>query len=95
MAAAAARSRSSRGAHTPVGFANPAGHIEMRDRLLDHSRDIFDLAHFGRMEQMAPLLTENADLATATAHDGSTPLDSAEAGGHGEVAALIRQHLDE
>ena len=49
------------------------------------------------MEQVATLLTENADLAKATAHDGSTPLDSAEAGGHGEVAALIRQHqhLDE
>jgi len=97
LLAAGARSDIREGTHhaTPVGFANHAGHIEMRDRLLDHSRDIFDLAHFGRMEQVATLLTENADLAKATAHDGSTPLDSAEAGGHGEVAALIRQHLDE
>ena len=97
LLAAGARSDIREGTHhaTPVGFANHAGHIEIRDRLLDHSRDIFDLAHFGRMEQVATLLTENADLAKATAHDGSTPLDSAEAGGHGEVAALIRQHLDE
>ena len=97
LLAAGARSDIREGTHhaPPVGFANHAGHIELRDRLLDHSRDIFDLAQFGRMEQVATLLTENADLAKATAHDGSTPLDSAVACGHGEVAALIRQHLDE
>jgi ankyrin repeat protein len=96
LLAAGARCDIREGTHhaTPVGFANHAGHAGLRDLLLDHSHDIFDLAHFGRRDQIAALLEEDSALAAATAPDGSTPLDCAEAGGHEEVAALIRSYLD-
>ena len=96
LLAAGARCDIREGTHhaTPVGFANHAGHAGLRDLLLDHSHDIFDLAHFGRRDQIAALLDDNSALAGATAPDGSTPLDCAEAGDHEEVAALIRSYLD-
>ncbi len=96
LLAAGARCDIREGTHhaTPVGFANHAGHRGLRDLLLDYSHDIFDLAHFGRRDQIAALLEDDSALAAATAPDGSTPLDCAEAGGHKEVAALIRSYLD-
>ena len=96
LLAAGARCDIREGTHhaTPVGFANHAGHVELRDLLLDHSPDIFDLAHFGRRGQVAALLEENPARAVAKAPDGSTPVGCAEAGGHEDLAALIRSYLD-
>ena len=96
LLAAGARCDIREGTHhaTPVGFANHAGHVELRDLLLDHSPDIFDLAHFGRRGQVAALLEENPARAAAKAPDGSTPVGCAEAGGHEDLAALIRSYLD-
>ena len=96
LLAAGARCDIREGTHhaTPVGFANHAGHAGLRDLLLDNSHDIFDLAHFGRRDQIATLLDDDSALAATTAPDGSTPLECAEAGGHMEVAALIRSHLN-
>ena len=57
---------------TPVGFANHAGHFELRDLLLDHSRDVFDLAAFGRVSQLAEILASDPALAKVRGVDGHT-----------------------
>ena len=58
---------------TPVGSANHAGHAGVRDLLLDHSHDKFDLAHFGRRDQIAALLDDDSALAAATAPSAAPP----------------------
>ena len=59
---------------TPVGFANHAGHFELRDLLLDHSRDVFDLAAYGRVVQLGEILESDPALAKARLAGGHTPV---------------------
>ena len=65
---------------TPVGFANHAGNFELRDLLLDHSRDVFDLAGFGRARQLAEVLASDPALARARSAGGHTPLHAVREG---------------
>ncbi len=65
---------------TPVGFANHAGNFELRDRLLEHSRDVFDLAAFGRAGQLADLLASDPALARARGGGGHTPVHAVKGG---------------
>lgn len=52
---------------TPIGFANHAGHFDTRDRLLDHSRDVPELASYGRVDQVRQVLAEDPSRAAAYA----------------------------
>lgn len=51
---------------TPAGWADHAGHPAMRDYLLDHCPDGFDLISFGRIEALRRYLAEHPDFATGT-----------------------------
>ena len=53
---------------TPASWANHAGKIDARDLLLDHSRDVFDLATWGRADALAE---QHADL---DLHDRFVPV---------------------
>ncbi len=78
---------------TPVGFANHAGHFELRDLLLDHSRDVFDLAAWGRVEQLREVLKSDPALANARLAGGHTPVHGVAAGPEGEqVLDLLLAH---
>ena len=59
---------------TPAGFANHAGQFDVRDLLLDHSRDVFDLTRFGKAERLRELFEENEDLAASSDEKGHTLL---------------------
>ena len=74
---------------TPIGFANHAGHFKTRDRLLDVSRDVFELSYYGRADQLAFLLGEVPSLAVE-ALNGRTPLH-----GLGEVSERVVELLFE
>ncbi len=65
---------------TPVGFANHAGHFELRDLLLDHSRNAFDLAAFGRTEQLAEVVAADPEQARARGAGGHTLFHAVAAG---------------
>ena len=71
---------------TPVGFANHAGNFELRDLLLDHSRDVFDLAAYGRAEQLAAVLESDPALAKARLAGGHAPVHGVTASPEGEQA---------
>ena len=78
---------------TPVGFANHAGHFELRDLLLDHSRDVYDLAAWGRVEQLGEVLGSDPGLANARLAGGHTPVHGVTAGPEGEqVLDLLLAH---
>ena len=78
---------------TPVGFANHAGHFELRDLLLDHSRDVFDLTAWGRVEQLAAVLESDPALAKARLAAGHTPVHGVTASPEGEqVLDLLLAH---
>lgn len=64
---------------TPAGWANHAGRFEVRDLILDHSRDVFDLARFGKTDRLRAILSEEPALASAQRPDGRTPLHVVEA----------------
>ena len=59
---------------TPAGWADHAGHAAMRDYLLDHCPDGFDLVSFGRIESLRRYLAEHPGFATSTLPGGGTPL---------------------
>ena len=78
---------------TPVGFANHAGHFELRDLLLDHSRDVFDLAAWGRVDQLGEVLQSDPARAKARLAGGHTPVHGVTAGPGGEqVLDLLLAH---
>ena len=78
---------------TPVGFANHAGNFELRDLLLDHSRNVFDLAAFGRTRQLADLLKSEPALAKARGAHGHTPVHAVAGGRAGaQVLDLLLAH---
>ena len=65
---------------TPVGFANHAGNFDLRDLLLEHSRDPFDLADFGRASRLEEILASDPALARARGSGGHTPLHAVREG---------------
>lgn len=78
---------------TPVGFANHAGHFELRDLLLDHSRDVFDLAAWGRVEQLGEVLQSDPGMANACLAGGHTPVHGVTASPEGQqVLDLLLAH---
>ena len=78
---------------TPVGFANHAGNFELRDLLLDHSRNVFDLAAFGRTRQLADLLASDPALAKTRGAEGHTPVHAVAGGPAGaQVLDLLLAH---
>ncbi len=78
---------------TPIGFANHAGHFKTRDRLLDVSRDVFELSYYGRADQLAVLLGEVPSLA-AEAVNGRTPLHSLGEANERVVELLLEHGAD-
>lgn len=81
---------------TPVGFANHAGNFELRDLLLDHSRNAFDLAAFGRTEQLAEVLAAAPGQARARGAGGHTLFHAVAAGAACEqlLDLLAAHHVD-
>lgn len=59
---------------TAVGWANVAGRLDMRDILLEHSVDVFDLVRFGKAERLKIVLQADPALAHATRKDGKAPI---------------------
>ena len=59
---------------TPAGWANHAGNAAMRDYLLEHCPDGFDLISFGRIEALRRYLKEHPEFATGPLPDGGSPL---------------------
>lgn len=59
---------------TPIGWAHHGGKLELREYLLDRTDDVFDLATWGRLEQLERVLGGNPALATARRARGLTPL---------------------
>jgi ankyrin repeat protein len=66
---------------TPASWANHAGKIDARDLLLDHSRDVFDLATWGRADALAELLEADPAQARRCRAQGETALHRLETGG--------------
>ena len=60
----------------------------MRDLILDHSRDVFDLVRFGRADRLGTVLDKEPALATTSRPDGRTPLHFVESNG-ADGAAII------
>jgi ankyrin repeat protein len=59
---------------TAVSWASQGGHDSLRDRLLDRSEDVFDLARFGRVDQLRALLAADPAQARRTRARGVTAL---------------------
>lgn len=73
--------RDSRHDATPASWANHPGKIAARDLLLDHSRDVFDLATWGRVEALAEVLDADQTQARRRRVEGETALHRLETGG--------------
>ena len=59
---------------TPAGWANHAGNAAMRDYLLEHCPEGFDLISFGKVEAFRRYLAEHPEFATGTSPGGGSPL---------------------
>lgn len=59
---------------SPVGWASAGGNIELRNEILDRTQDVFDLARYGRLEQLQALLTKSPELVAQKTRHGQTPL---------------------
>ena len=66
---------------TPASWANHTGKTDARDLLLDHSRDVFDLATWGRVDVLAEVLEADPAQARRSRAQGETPLHRLETGG--------------
>ena len=79
---------------TPASWANHSGKIEARDQLLDHTRDVFDLATWGRVDALAEVLAADPAQARRRRSEGETPLHRLETGGErgARVIDLLSDH---
>jgi len=59
---------------TPIGFASYFGQVAMIDLLAPLTRDVFALAHLGRLERLEELLREDPSLVQARDPSGETLL---------------------
>ena len=66
---------------TPASWANHTGKIDARDLLLDHSRDVFDLATWGRVDALVEVLEVDPAQARRRRSEGETPLHRLETAG--------------
>ena len=73
---------------TPVGWANAGGHEAIRERILDRSEDVFDLATFGRVEQLRELLAKDGLQATRTSEGGATAMHMLRVAGEPGAAVI-------
>jgi ankyrin repeat protein len=74
---------------TAVGYAHHAGRHELRDRLLEQSRDVFDLVTYGRTERLAALLGEDAGLVRRVKESGPELLATARDKGNAAAVELL------
>jgi len=73
---------------TPVGWASHGGHPELRERLLDRTSDVGDLAAWGRVETLRERLSADPSLAVRTFAGGVTPLHLLRIGGDRGAAVI-------
>jgi len=66
---------------TAVGYAHHAGRLELRDWLLERSRDMFDLVAYGRTKRLESLLAEPGFAETTKGHGA-------------KLAALAKENQD-
>ncbi len=77
---------------TAVGWANHAGRFDMRDLLLDRSRDVFDLVRFGKITRLKAILDAEPALATISRPNGQTLLHTVTANEAGALIDLLLAH---
>jgi ankyrin repeat protein len=77
---------------TPVGYAHHAGRSELRDFLLDRSRDVFDLVAFGRAERLALVLEEEPRLVERIRNDGATLMAAAREKGDVAIIEILERY---
>jgi ankyrin repeat protein len=77
---------------TPVGYAHHAGRRDLRDWLLDRSRDVFDLVGFGRADRLVSVLAEEPSLARQTADDGVSLIAAAEETGNAAIIEIVKRY---
>lgn len=73
---------------TPAGYANHAGRLDLRDTILEHSNDAFDLVRFGKHDRLRNILASEPSQATAVLPDGRTPLHSLQSN-EGDSAVVL------
>jgi ankyrin repeat protein len=74
---------------TPVGYAHHAGRTELRDFLLERSRDVFDLVAFGRAERLAEVLEQEPALIGQRSDDGTTLAEAAKKTGNATIIEVV------
>jgi ankyrin repeat protein len=77
---------------TAVGYAHHAGRLDLRDFLLERSRDVFDLVVFGWTERLAFVLEEEPGLIAKRRSDGATLMAAAEEAGHTGIIEVLRRY---
>lgn len=77
---------------TAVGYAHHAGRLELRDLLLERSRDVFDLVAFGRAERLAAVLEAEPELIGKPRNDGATLMAAAKETGNAAVIEVLKSY---
>jgi ankyrin repeat protein len=77
---------------TPAGYTHHAGRFELRDFLLERSRDVFDLVAFGRAERLACVLEEEPGLIGKRRNDRATLMAAAEEVGNAAIIEVLRRY---
>ena len=77
---------------TPVGYAHHAGRSELRDFLLERSRDVFDLVAFGWTERLASVLEEEPRLVERIRNDGVTLMAAAKETGNVAIIEILERY---
>lgn len=77
---------------TPAGYAHHAGRSDLRDFLLERSRDIFDLVAFGRPDRLTAVLEEEPWLIQQRRGDGATPWAAARETGNEAIVEILERY---
>lgn len=77
---------------TAVGYAHHAGRLELRDFLLERSRDVFDLVGYERVERLASVLEEEPALIGKKRDDGATLMRAAEETGNTAIIEILNRY---
>jgi ankyrin repeat protein len=77
---------------TAVGYAHHAGRFELRDWLLERSRDVFDLVAYGNPERLASLLAEEPGLAKSVKDNGAKLMAFAQENGDTAAIEVLKRY---
>jgi ankyrin repeat protein len=75
-----------------VGYANHAGRFELRDFLLEQTRDVQDLVSYNRAERLDAVLSDEPGLIGTVGDDGASLMDMAKKKEHASVIEVLERH---